>query len=365
MRKAFEPPRRQGAKSRPSLASLRLGGSIVLLMTLALSSPLRAAELQKVAIGMVPSLPSAATYIANDKGWYRAAGIEVDIQNVDSAAAAMASVAANRLQVVEGGLASNYWNALAKGLPVIMASERGSSPLHHEIIVRNDLKGTIKSVADLKGRKIAIVAPGAILAYELGKTLETAGLHYKDVEITYIPFTQMGIALANKAVDAAVSIPPFGDITLAQGLGWKLVDPDEVIEPKPLSAVAYVINADWAKQNPKLVHDFFIASARGIREYCQAYHHGPNRTYVVDLLLKNGVSNRDVIDKYPWPSRDPNGRLSGASISDVQDWFFREGFIQQKFPLEKLFDASYAEAAEKALGPFTVENKSDTQPGCR
>lgn len=335
----------------------------VLFATLVAMPAAPAAE--KISIGMVPSLPAAATYIAEDKGWYRELGIEVDIGKVDSAASAMSLVASNRLQVVEGGLASNYWNALAQGLPVIMASERGSSPLHHAVMVRNDLKDQIKTIADLKGRKIAIVAPGAILAYELGKTLETAGLGFNDVEITYIPFPQMGLALINKAVDAAVSIPPFSDVALAQNLGWSLVDPDEVIKPTPLAAVAYVINSDWAKQNRELAHKFFLASARGIREYCQAYHNGPNRKYVVDLLLKNGVSDRDVIDKYPWPSRDPNGRMDPASVSDIQDWFFKEGFIKQKFPIEKLVDTSYAEEAAQKLGPFVLENRASQAKGCR
>ncbi len=334
-------------------------------MSVALVFAAPALCVETVAIGMVPSLPAAATYVAEDKGWYRAFGIEVEISKVDSAASAMSLVASGRLQVVEGGLASNYWNALAQGLPVIMASERGSSPLHHAILVRNDLKGTIKSVADLKGRKIAIVAPGAILAYELGKTLESAGLSYKDVEITYIPFPQMGLALVNKAVDAAVSIPPFSDVALAQGLGWSLADPDEIIRPTPLAAVAYVVNADWASKNKELAHNFFLASARGIREYCQAYHNGPNRQYVVDLLLKNGVSDRDVIDKYPWPSRDPNGRMNLASVADIQDWFLKEGFIKQKFPLEKLVDTSYADEAAQKLGAFDIANKTSQAKGCR
>src|SRR5579862_2631622 len=347
----------------------KVGSTLCAILALAALTPadavLAAEPLQKITVGMVPSLPAAATYIAQNKGWYRELGIEVEIGNVDSAASAMSLVAANRLQVVEGGLASNYWNALSQGLPVIMASERGSSPLHHAIMVRNDLKGEIKSVADLKGRKIAIVAPGAILAYELGKTLETAGLTIKDVEITYIPFPQMGLALTNKAVDAAVSIPPFSDVALAQNLAWNLVDPDQVITPTPMAAVAYVINADWAKANPALAHNFFLASARGIREYCQAYHNGPNRKYVVDLLLKNGVSDRDVIDKYPWPSRDPNGRMDPASVLDIQDWFFKAGFIKQKFPIEQLVDGSYAEAAAQKLGSFVIENKASTAKGCR
>jgi len=347
-----------------SIGPILCRAAIALLsLTAFVASP--ALALDKITIGMVPSLPAAATYIADDKGWYREAGIEVEIGKVDSAASAMSLVAANRLQVVEGGLASNYWNALAQGLPVIMASERGSSPLHHAIMVRNDLKGVIKSIADLKGRKIAIVAPGAILAYELGKTLETQGLRFKDVEIAFIPFPQMGLALTNKAVDAAVSIPPFSDVALAQNLGWSLADPDALITPTPLAAVAYVINSDWAKANSALAHRFFAASARGIREYCQAYHNGPNRKYVVDLLLKNGVSDRDVIDKYPWPSRDPNGRMDPASVLDIQDWFFKEGFIKQKFPIEKLVDVSYAQEAERELGPFVVENKASQAKGCR
>jgi NitT/TauT family transport system substrate-binding protein len=340
-------------------AAVAFGAGFASMAAVAAAEPL-----QTITIGMVPSLPAAATYIAQDKGWYRELGIEVEIGNVDSAAGAMSLVAANRLQVVEGGLASNYWNALAQGLPVIMASERGSSPLHHAVMVRNDLKGEIKTIADLKGRRIAIVAPGAILAYELGKTLETAGLSYKDVEITYIPFPQMGLALTNKAVDAAVSIPPFSDVALAQNLGWSLVDPDQVITPTPMAAVAYVINSDWASAHRDLAHKFFLATARGIREYCQAYHNGPNRQYVVDLLLKNGVSDRDVIDKYPWPSRDPNGRMDPASVLDIQDWFFKEGFIKQKFPIEKLVDVSYAEAAAQQLGTFVVENKASQAKGC-
>ena len=38
---------------------------------------------------------------------------------------------------------------------------------------------------------------------------------------------------------------------------------------------------------------------------------------------------------------------------------------RQKFPLAKASAASYADGAEKALGPFAAGNKSVPQPGCR
>src|SRR5690349_14405376 len=123
---------------------MRLNLSIivaVLGLSFAAPTPSPAAQsLTPVTIGVVPSIPAGATWIAIEKGYFREAGIEVTLEKIESAAPAMAMLAAGRLQVVEGGLAAGYWNALQQGLPVIMALERGSSPLYHDVLIRPDLK---------------------------------------------------------------------------------------------------------------------------------------------------------------------------------------------------------------------------------
>ena len=335
------------------------------LLALAALDPAAKAQ-STITIGVVPSVPAAATYLAVEKGYFKDAGIAVDLQNIDSSSTAMALLASNQMQVVEGGVAPNYWNALASGLPVIMALERASSPLYHDVLIRKDLVGVLKTPADLKGRPVAEVSPGSSALYEVGQVLAAAGLDLKDIDVKYIPFTQMGVALANGAVDAAFEVPPFGATVIAQGQAVHWLDPEDYIKVLPSSFVGYFANSDWIKANPDLAKRFFVALVKGGRDYCQAYHHGPNRAEVVDVMFKYKVApSREQLDQMAWQARSPNGRFNVASILDLQDWFFKEGIIKQKFPAERLIDSDYADYAEKTLPPFAVINQADKLKGCQ
>ena len=123
MKRSFEPPRHKDAKESDLLASWHLGGSMVLLLlALTLSPCAKTAELQKVVIGSVPSPTAVGTYIAIDKGYFRDLGIGVDLEPAQSAGAVMPMLASNRIQIVEGGMAASYWNALGQGMPTTRAA---------------------------------------------------------------------------------------------------------------------------------------------------------------------------------------------------------------------------------------------------
>jgi len=66
-----------------------------------------------------------------------------------------------------------------------------------------------------------------------------------------------------------------------------------------------------------------------------------------------------------WAAREPNGRVSEASMLDIQDWFYNEELVKQKFPIGRLIDAGFADEAAKELGAFEPINKSSQLPGCR
>jgi NitT/TauT family transport system substrate-binding protein len=320
----------------------------------------------KVVVGSVPGIAAAGTYIADSKGYFKEAGIDVQIANLASAADAMASLATNEFQVVEGGYSAGYWNALAKNFPIITAFERGSRPTNHKIVVPANMKDKIKTVADLKGHSVAVNAPGSLTIYELGRMLESAKLTLKDVDIKYMPFPQMAVAFKNGAVDAAEDIPPFVNVGKEQGLMFEIGSIDDTLKPYPLGSIAYQINTDWATKNKSVAQKFFIAIARGTRDYCQAYHHGPNRDEILDIMIAYKVmSDRALLDRIPWQGRDPNGRMDAGTALDIQDWFLKEGMINQKFPAERLIDTSYADYVAKTLGPFELINKSDPLPSCR
>src|SRR5580704_617930 len=157
-----------------------------------------------VKVGMVKSISSVATLTAIEKGYFKAFGIKVETQDLDTSANVIALLAQNQLQVVEGGISAGYFNGLEKNLPVTMVLDRVSSPLGHNLMIRPDLKGQITRLKDLKGKTIASNGQGSVSTYEVGKMLETDGLTIADVDIKVLPFNQMAIGFTNKAIDAAI-----------------------------------------------------------------------------------------------------------------------------------------------------------------
>ena len=233
-------------------------------------------------------------------------------------------------------------------------------------MLRPDLKGAITAAAQLKGKVIASNGPGSVSTYEVGKMLETVGLSIADVDIKILPFTQMPIAFANKAIDAAIVIPPFTSQFRELGHAVPFLDADEIVRPAPITISVNIINTDWAKANPELARNYFTAYLRGVRDYCQAYHGGAVRQQMIDLLVSSGAERREeLLHKFPWPARDPNGRLNVASMLDMQDWFVKNKYAAARHPAERLIDLSFVEYAAQKLGPFVVENRNSTATGCR
>jgi NitT/TauT family transport system substrate-binding protein len=194
---------------------------------------------------------------------------------------------------------------------------------------------------------------------------EKAGLAYRDADIKFIPFTQMSVAFANKAIDAAFTIQPFASQVVDQGLGFVFADPED-FAPGPMTIAVSFVNTDWAAKNPELAKSFFQASLKGARDYCQAYHGGPNRSEVVDIAVRTGVeSRRELIDKYPWAARNPDGRVNVASMLDIQKFFVQEKLALKEFPAERLLTTAYSDYAAAKLGPFVLQNQDSKLAGCR
>jgi len=339
-----------------------------LLVLLAVAAGAAAAHAQAVTvkIGMVKSISSVATLTAIEKGYFKAFGIKVETEDLDTSANVIALLAQNRLQVVEGGISAGYFNALEKNLPITMVMDRVSSPLGHHLMLRPDLKGQIARLRDLKGRIIASNGQGSVSTYEVGKMLETDGLTIADVDVKVLPFNQMAIVFTNKAIDAAIVIPPFASQFLDKGFAVSFKQPDELVKPWPLTIAVAMINTDWAKPNRELLRNYFTAYLHGVRDYCQAYHGGANRAELIQRLIRTGTETRaELLYEYPWPARDPNGRINVDSMLDMQAWYRQNKFSSAQLPAERLADTSFADYAVQKLGPFVVENKASPLAGCR
>ena len=319
-----------------------------------------------VRIGMARSTSNAAELMAVERGYFKEYGIKLEIEDLDSSANAIALLAQNRYQIVAGGISAGYFNAIEKELPVTIVTDRVSTPIGHNLMLRPDLKDQITEVKQLKGKVIASNGPGSVSTYEVGKILETAGLTINDVDIKILPFTQMGVAFANKAIDGAIVIPPFVWQFEEQKLAVPFADVDKIVQPQPMTIAVIMVNSEWAKKNSELVRNYVTAWLRGARDYCQAYHGGSTREAVINVLVSSGTERRlELLHKYPWPARSPDGRLNVASMLDIQAWYVKNKLSNAQFPAERLVDSSYVDFALQKLGPFVLENKDSKLPGCR
>ena len=222
---------------------------------------------------------------------------------------------------------------MEKQLPITIIADRVSTPIGHNLMLRPDLKDKITRLSQLKGKTIATNGAGAVSTYEVGKMLETAGLQISDVDVKIFPFTQMALAFANKAIDAAIVIPPFVSQFVDQGYAVGFGAPVALVKPTPMTIAVIMANTDWAKANPALIQNFYTAYLRGVRDYCDAYHGAPIKNEIIDLLIRHGSERRpELLHKYPWPARSPDGRINTASMLDMQDWFVKNGYGRAKFP---------------------------------
>jgi NitT/TauT family transport system substrate-binding protein len=337
--------------------------SVIAAYAVALGTAGPTAAQEKVKVGWVPAMVSSPIMIAREKGYFAAAGIDLELESVTTATDAMAHVGTNRMQVLEGGVQANFFNALVSKYPIVIAGDRASTPLGHLVMIRPDLKDQIKSLKDLKGRTISIAGAGSIIAYEMDKLLRTVGLTLKDTTVKVLPVPQLPVAFANKVIDAADVYAPMTHQLEQQGIATRLMDPDDVLTD--MVVAVSIINTDWAAQKPSVVEGFFHALLRGTRDYCQAYHGGSNRKEIEAIIVKTGIEKRPQILALPWPSRRATGIVDPKAIRDVGDWYKANGFVKGDFPRDRLVDNRFVERANAKLGPFVIENKASKQAGCK
>jgi len=134
--------------------------------------------------------------IAQQKGYFKEQGLTVTIQEPADPSMPAKLVAANNIDI-----AISYQTSLtidvAAGLPLIRASTLIATPLNALMVLDN---GKIKTLADLKGKKIGIAIAGNEEA-TVGTMLASAGVDFSEVKIINVGWA-LSSSLASGKVDA-------------------------------------------------------------------------------------------------------------------------------------------------------------------
>lgn len=339
-------------------------GIVIAAMTIGATHAIAAADLTTVTVGAVPTIPGSPLYIAQEKGYFKDAGLDLQIKDIASSSEMGVLLATGQLHIVTGAPSVGLFNSVGRNFPLKIILSQAASPYNQSIMVRTGLKDVIKSPADLKGRTVGVNARGSVTVYQLGRVLEAGGLTIEDIDTKYLAFTQMVTALSSQALDAAVMISPTAELAEMQGFAKRWVNPDHIIKVQPTIISVMQINTEWAKKDPEAAYKFTRAILKATREYCDAFHHGPNRPEVIKIISQTTGMKEQLVNEIEWSSRDPYGRVPEASLEDIQKFFLSRKDLDKSYSYDQLVDNSYVVRAEREMGPYTPA-VDDGKPGCR
>lgn len=201
--------------------------------------------------------PNAGFAAAVGEGYYKAAGLDVTIVQGNGSGNTAQLVASGRSQLAYADAVA-VAQLVAKGAPMkIVSTVYQSNPN-----AVNALKKTgIKSIADLKGKKIGVPAGGS-QGPMLPLLLQANGLKETDMTLMNMPVAAMVPSLLQGQVDAILGSTDAYQIQLEMQ-GAELDNYPFADHGVPTVATSIFASSDFLKQNPEVVKKFIAASLKG------------------------------------------------------------------------------------------------------
>ena len=172
-------------------------------------SVLRAADLPVIRAGTIPTSLTGVINYASDLGYFKDAGLDVQITSMQSGPVVAPAVIGGTLDVGAANIGS-IASARERGLllkffaPAAIAT---TTTLTDAIMVKKD--SPIKDAADLNGKTVAIVAMKTMQHAAFLLWADKHGGDSKTIKMIEVPFPEMVGALDGGRVDAAITSEPF------------------------------------------------------------------------------------------------------------------------------------------------------------
>ena len=306
-------------------------------------------------VGYLRSPTYAPFFMASEKGFFEEQGLKVELEEFRSGSQMVPLLAAGQLDAGGGEVGSALFNAIGQGFDVRAVATLSSAPPGHSgdvVLVRKDLfdSGQVTKSADLKGRKIAINMLRGIGEYMVSAAVARDGLTPNDVEFVALARSDMPVALANKAIDAAWIVYPFAAAAIEDGSAVPLFTGDQIGD-NPQISVMYFGRRLLDPANLEIAVRFLVAYLKGARAL---YGDGARDEENIAILSKYiGVEPR-LFKKSTLSYCDPDGQMNQASIAKTQDYYVHRGYIEsgKALPLSQVVDETLLAEALKRVGPF-------------
>jgi NitT/TauT family transport system substrate-binding protein len=318
-------------------------------LALAAAGVARADEALKARVGVLRLSSSAPVFIAQDKGYFRDAGLEIELKFFDAAQPIAVATTSGDIDFGITAFTAGLYNLAGKGtLKVIggMSREKAGYPLIGYFASNNAYASGLKTPRDLAGKRIAVTQVGSSFHYSLGLLADKYGFKLADVKVLPMQsLSNAAAALKGETVDAAL-LPVSTARKLIDDGGAKLLGWVGDETPWQLGAV---FASPKTLANKPLVTKLLGALERADREY-----HDVILTAVRDGKAPVNEATRpmlEIIAKYTnlgleqvvgnCAYIDPDGKLDVKNVANQIEWLQGQGFVDKGFNVDAIIARDY------------------------
>jgi NitT/TauT family transport system substrate-binding protein len=311
-----------------------------------------ASAADKLSIAALRFVSSSPIFIAQERGYFAAEGLEVEIKFFDAAQPIAVATASGDTDLGITGLTAGFFNLAGKGSLKIIAAQSREEPGYDFVAYVVNTKAYdagFKSVTQFPGKTVGITQVGSTFHYNLGKLAEKRGFKLEDVQLKPLQsIANVTAALKGGQVDA-VLLPANNAYALEKDGAGKIIG--WVHQETPWQLGALFANTKVIETRRDQVEKFIRAYLKATADYADA------------MLQKDAAGKRTfgpkadaviaIIQKYvePKPSAeqvqqsanfiDPQGRLLVSDIYSQVRWYQANGMVDKDVDASKLLDLSF------------------------
>jgi NitT/TauT family transport system substrate-binding protein len=301
-----------------------LGGTLAAAGAMILPRDLLAAE-TKLQVGTIKIGDLSPFFIAQEKGFFKEAGLDINTVPMAGGAAIQPALASGALNIGWSNVVSTFQGHL-EGFDYRFISngaiaKRGTNDVFGFQVA---VDSPINSAKDLAGKTIA--------TNTLSNIVQASGQHWIDhnggdsskVKWVEIPFPNMEAAVVQKHIDAFVAVEPF--VTVPSQVNKKtrvLGYPLGGIAPRLLIA-SFFSSETWTQKNAETVKAFITALNRGIDA------HNANLEEAKTIIAKYTGLAPDVLKLVTLSAFEK--KILESDLQPMMDVALRYKLIAKKFP---------------------------------
>jgi NitT/TauT family transport system substrate-binding protein len=323
-----------------------------------------AQEPTTVKMAYVNIVAMAPLYAAEEEGFFARHGIKNELTVAPNPYNMLPAQSAGELDVNIVGTSAAYFNAHNQGLKIRVVSDR----LQYRCSSDNILLARtgaydegLKTTAELKGKKVAIISRGSGTEYWLSLILGKSGMTIKDVQIVTLSYPDVVNALKTGAIDAGFVTQPLASTVLLDGTAKRLIAMHELLPGEQLGKL--IMSQEFIERDGGKPAAAWLAGwIEGVR-----FAQDPaNKDRMIELVTKWTKADGALIARMygtdQWPYADPNGDLDTDFVAKDGQWMLEQKLIERLPEPAEYYDTRPLKAAQEIVGRVEVNRDCSTVP---